>query len=82
VAGLYALPHMLICSGHPIAAVLNMLVEEPVGFTVVTARYGLGHRRARQLLLDALDRWPMVLGGVCKEIDPDAVAKAHARLAA
>lgn len=66
---------------HP-AAVLDMLVGEPVGFTIVAARYRMHNRRAKQLLLDALDSWPEILGHACKAIDDRELAAAHARLAA
>lgn len=66
----------------PIAAILDMLVGEPVGFTVVAKRYRMHNRRAKRLLIEALDLWPRILGGVCKEVDEDALIAAHARLAA
>lgn len=66
----------------PIAAVLDMIAGEPVGFTVVAARYRMHHRRARRLLIDSLDLWPRILGGVCKEVDETDLLRAHARLAA
>jgi len=64
------------------APVLDMLVGEPVGFTVVASRYRIHNRKAKQLLIDALDLWPHVLGAVCKEIDEKELAAFHARLAA
>jgi hypothetical protein len=64
------------------APVLEMLVGEPVGFTVVAQRHGMHNRRARRLLLDALDLWPQVLGAACKEIDRAALDRVHSRLAA
>jgi hypothetical protein len=66
---------------HP-AAVLDMLVGEPVGFTIVARRYRMHNRRARQLLIDALNLWPEILGPICKEVDDKELAAAHARLAA
>ncbi len=62
----------------PLNAVLDMIVGDAVGFTVVARRYGMHNRRAKQLLIDALDLWPRILGGVCKEIDPATLAAAHA----
>lgn len=64
----------------PVGAVLDMVVGETVGFTVVAARYRMHNRRAKKLLIDALDLWPRVLRAVCKEIDPAALAKAHATI--
>jgi hypothetical protein len=49
------------------APVLEMLVGEPVGFTIVAARYRMHNRKAKQLLIDALDLWPQILGAVCKD---------------
>lgn len=66
---------------HP-AAVLDMLVGDPVGFTVVARRYRMHNRRAKQLLIDALDAWPEILGAAFKTIDAEALAAAHARIAA
>ncbi|WP_235530332.1 hypothetical protein [Sphingomonas sp. Leaf62] len=64
----------------PIGAVLDMVVGETVGFTVVAKRYRMHNRRAKKLLIDALDLWPRVLGQVCKEIDRAAVDQAHATI--
>lgn len=78
------------------AAVLDMLVggsptvgedgaiseSGPLGFTIVARRYRIHNRRAKRLLIDALDLWPEVLGAVCKEIDAAELDAAHARLAA
>lgn len=69
-------------AGHSVPAVLDMLVGETVGFTVVAARYRMHHRRARRLLIDALDLWPTMLGGACDAVDQDALNRVHARLAA
>lgn len=62
------------------AAVLDMLVGEAVGFTIAAARYRIHNRKAKRLLIDALDLWPEVLGAVCKEIDTAELDAAHARL--
>lgn len=66
----------------PIAAVLDMLVGEPVGFTVIAKRYRMHNRKAKRLLIDALDLWPRILRQVCKEIDPATLAAAHAGILA
>ncbi|RSV15181.1 hypothetical protein CA235_09605 [Sphingomonas sp. ABOLF] len=62
----------------PIGAILDMIVGETVGFTVVAKRYGMHNRRAKQLLIDALDLWPRILHQVVKEVDAATVAAAHA----
>jgi len=64
------------------AAVLDMVAGEPVGFTIVARRYRMHNRKAKQLLLDALDLWPEILGDAFKAIDERDLAAAHARLAA
>jgi hypothetical protein len=69
-------------TGNAVQAVLDMLVGEPVGFTIVATRYGMGNGKARQLLIDALNLWPMVLGGVVKEVDQKDLDRAHARFEA
>jgi hypothetical protein len=66
---------------HP-APVLDMLVGEPIGFTVVAERYRMHNRRAKRLLIQALDLWPEILGRVCKAVDQRDLDRAHARLAA
>lgn len=62
----------------PIAPILDMIVGEPVGFTVIAKRYRMHNRRAKRLLLDALDLWPRIFGEVRKEIDPATLAAAQA----
>ena len=62
----------------PIAAVLDMIVGETVGYTVVANRYGMHNRRAKRLLIDALDLWPQIFGTVCKDVDAATLIAAHA----
>lgn len=64
----------------PIAPILDMLVGEPIGFTVVAKRYGMHNRRAKQLLIDALDLWPRIIGHVRKLVDDKSLDAAHARI--
>jgi len=64
----------------PIGAVLDMVVGETVGFTVVATRYRMHNRRTKKLLIDALDLWPRVLGQVCEEIDRAVIDQAHATI--
>lgn len=77
----YAYTQWRLLLPHP-AAVLDMLVGEPVGFTIVARRYRMHNRKAKQLLIHALDLWPEILGRACKAIDERELAAAHARLAA
>jgi hypothetical protein len=69
-------------SGVAVAAVLDMVVGEAIGFTVAARRYRMHNRRAKQLLIDALDLWPRALGDACKAVDGEALSAVHARLAA
>lgn len=64
------------------APVLDMIAGEAIGFTVAARRYRMHNRKAKQLLIDALDLWPQILGAVCKATDERELAAAHARLAA
>jgi hypothetical protein len=64
------------------APVLDMLVGEAIGFTVVAERYRMHNRKAKRLLIEALDLWPEILGRVCKMVDQRDLDRAHARLAA
>lgn len=62
----------------PIAAVLDMIVGDAEGFTVVAKRYRMHNRKAKRILIDALDLWPQIVGGACKEIDAASLAAAQA----
>ncbi|HEY0131646.1 MAG TPA: hypothetical protein VGB57_09590 [Allosphingosinicella sp.] len=64
----------------PIGAVLDMIVGEPVGFTVVAKRYRIHNRKAKRLLLEALDLWSRILGQVAKDIDAATLAAAQAAI--
>lgn len=64
------------------APVLDMIVGDPVGFTIVAARYGMGNKRAKRLLIEALDLWPEILGDMFRAVDQRDLDWAHARLAA
>ena len=63
------------------AAVLDMIVAD-VGVTAAAALHHMSVRKARRILLEALNLWPEILGGVCKAVDDKDLAIAHARLAA
>lgn len=68
-----------------ISAVLEMIIgdapgSDPIPFTTVARRYRIHNSGAKQLLIDALDLWPRILGQVCKEIDREALDAVHARI--
>lgn len=64
--------------GGPVPAVLAMITGEAIGYSVAAKRYGMSARRARALLIDALDLWPWVLGRVVREVDAAELAAAQA----
>jgi hypothetical protein len=64
------------------AIVLDMLTAERVGFTVAAARHRIHNRKAKRLLIDALDLWPEALSLAFKQVDEKDLAIAHARLLA
>jgi hypothetical protein len=72
-----ALPGLL--GGLPIAAVLEMIVED-VGVTIVARRYRMHVRRARKLLSDALDSWPSHLWSAVREVDEATLLAAQSGL--
>lgn len=59
------------------AAVLDMIVGG-VAFTVAAERYGMAHRRAKRLLIEALNAWPRYQAQARREIDPVTLAAAQA----
>lgn len=68
-------------AARAIAPLLDMIAGD-IGLTVVARTYRMHHRRAKKLLLDALDLWPRILETVCREIDPATLAAAHAGILA
>jgi hypothetical protein len=42
----------------PKQAVLDMIVGDAVGYTVVARRYGMHARKSKRWLIEAIDRWP------------------------
>lgn len=59
------------------APVLDMIARDE-SMTIVATRYRMHNRRARKLLLDALDAWPRCYAEACKEVDAAALAAAQA----
>lgn len=64
---------------HPAAPVLAMITED-CGMAEAARRFGIHHRRAKHLLLAALDMWPALIREACDEVDPATLAAAHAGL--
>ncbi len=65
--------------GHA-APVLDMIVGETIGYSVVATRYRMSAKRAKRLLIEALDRWPRIRRGVTDEVDGERLHQAHAAL--
>lgn len=63
----------------PIGAVLDMIVSD-VGFTVVARRYRMHNRRAKKLLIAALDLWAVSIDDAAREVNAATLAAAHAGL--
>lgn len=61
---------------HP-AVVLDVIVGG-LGFTVAARQNRMAHRRAKRLVIVALDTWPRALSAARHEIDPATLAAAHA----
>lgn len=65
--------------GMRAAAVLEMIAGDE-GYASVAARHGMGARRAKALLLAALDLWPDAVRSAARSVDERDLAAAHARL--
>jgi len=57
----------------PIGMLLDMIVND-IGYSVAASTYRIGPKRAKRLLVDALDLWWTVRGLVGREIDDAAIA--------
>lgn len=66
---------------NPKRAILDMLVGEPKSYSAIAREYRMGQRRARKLLISAIDLWPVALDRAESTIDKEDVQAAHARLA-
>lgn len=64
---------------QPAAPVLAMIIED-CGIHEAARRFGMHRRRARRLLLAALDLWQPLIRQACDEVDPASLAAAHAGL--
>jgi hypothetical protein len=62
----------------PKRLVLDMLVGEPIGYTVAARRYGVHNRRAKRLLIEAIDRWPDCVALAYRLVSPDDVDRLNA----
>jgi hypothetical protein len=62
---------------EPRRAVLDMLVGEPVSYSMIAIQFRMGKARARRLLIDALDLWPDAMRHAEREVDDASLAAAH-----
>lgn len=62
----------------PRAQLVLAVVVEDLGISAAAARHHMHVRRARKILIDALERWPALLGEAAKRIDPAALQAAQA----
>lgn len=67
--------------GANAAPVLAMIVGDAFGYSVIAKRYHMHNRRAKAMLIDAIDRWPTHYIDACRSIDQAALDRAHARIA-
>ena len=70
----------------PVPAILAMIVGgaegEPEGYSVVARRFGMSPRRARAMLIAALDLWPVMLGRAYRSVDSATLAAMQAGILA
>lgn len=65
---------------RPCSAVLEMLVGDQLSFSTVALRHGMHKRRARRLLIDALDLWPEALKRAELVVDEASLTAAQSGL--
>jgi hypothetical protein len=57
----------------PKGLVLDMIVGDAVGYTVAAARHRVHNRKAKRLLLEAIQRWPFCVAHAFSVVDEDLV---------
>lgn len=57
----------------PKALVLDMIVGDTIGYSVAAVRYRVHPRKAKRLLLEAIDRWPLAVAHAFSAVDQDIV---------
>lgn len=66
----------------PKQMVLDMLVGDPIGYTVAARRYAVHNRKAKRLLIEAIDRWPGCVDRAHKLWSRDEIKAAQEALCA
>lgn len=62
----------------PKQMVLDMIVGDTIGYTVAAKRYGVHNRKAKRLLIEAIDRWPGCVDRAYRAIGLDDVERLNA----
>jgi hypothetical protein len=65
---------------EPRRAILDMLTGEPKAFSTVARQHRMHKRRARRILIAAIDLWPEAMEHAQKSVDKADLAAAHAGL--
>lgn len=65
---------------HPKRAVLDMLIGDPQPYSTVALQYRMGKKRARKLLIDAIDLWEDAMEHAEAQVDAASLAAAQAGL--
>lgn len=66
---------------HPRRAILDMLIGEMKSYSQIAAQWRMGKRRARKLLISAIDLWPVAMDYAETQVDREDLDRQHARLA-
>lgn len=61
----------------PKGMVLDMIVGDTIGYTVAAKRYRVHNRKAKRLLIQSIDRWPMCVDQVYRRYSDDDIKKAR-----
>jgi hypothetical protein len=67
---------------EPHAAILDMIIGEPIPFSTAARRYRIGHMRAKRMLIDAIDRWPECVDAAARSIDSKGLQRFNEQLEA
>lgn len=62
----------------PKRAILDMIIGDPIAYSTAALRYGMHKRKAKRLLIRALDLWPDAMEKAEDEVDDASLAAAHA----
>ena len=68
-----------IYEGVGVAPVLAMIVDD-IGIVAVSRQFGIHRRRAKRILIEAMDLWPAMLGDAMRDVDEDDLTYFEMRL--